>query len=515
MAEHKVLITTSGIGSRLGKLTDFTNKSLVRIGDIPAISHIIEYYPIQTRFVITLGHYGNLVKQFLEITYPNRNFEFVEVDNFKGKGSSLGYSILQAKSNLQCPFIFHASDTIIENLEFNFESNFCIGAKKNETSQYTTLMVTNGYIKKINQKGELNFDYPYAGICGIKDYNIFWSKLENLYNENPEKTNLFEGDVINKMLNECKFKFIETHDWYDMGNTTELEKTRNHFGSSIEVLDKQNESIYFFKDFVIKFFSDKKINYDRVTRAKLLNKLVPNVVASTDNFYRYEKADGRLFSKSVNSDSFKTFLQWSKDNLWKEKTLDSIHQLCFDFYIKKTNKRIESYLNNKKDQPEIINGILIPPIEELLAKIDVEWLCAGVPSNFHGDFILDNILETNNGFCLLDWRQNFGNSLEIGDLYYDLAKLNHNLTVNHSIVDSGLFDHSNNNCHILCSSTLIECQKILHQFIREEGYDLTKVKLLTSIIWLNMAPLHEYPFNNFLFRFGKYNLYKILSNERH
>ena len=34
--------------------------------------------------------------------------------------------------------------------------------------------------------------------------------------------------------------------------------------------------------------------------------------------------------------------------------------------------------------------------------------------------------------------------------------------------------------------------------------------MLTSIIWINMAPLHEYPFNNFLFNFGKYNLYKNL-----
>ena len=48
MVDHKVLITTSGIGSRLGKLTDFTNKSLVRIGDKPAISHIVEYYPKNT-----------------------------------------------------------------------------------------------------------------------------------------------------------------------------------------------------------------------------------------------------------------------------------------------------------------------------------------------------------------------------------------------------------------------------------------------------------------------------------
>jgi hypothetical protein len=37
-----------------------------------------------------------------------------------------------------------------------------------------------------------------------------------------------------------------------------------------------------------------------------------------------------------------------------------------------------------------------------------------------------------------------------------------------------------------------------------------EVKTLTSIIWINMAPLHEYPFNNFLFNFGKYNLYKNL-----
>ena len=45
----------------------------------------------------------------------------------------------------------------------------------------------------------------------------------------------------------------------------------------------------------------------------------------------------------------------------------------------------------------------------------------------------------------------------------------------------------------------------------KNGYDLKKVEILTSIIWLNMAPLHEYPFNNFLFNFGKYNLYKNLN----
>ena len=86
--EYKVLITTSGIGSRLGSLTDYTNKSLVRIGDKPAIGYIIESYPLETKFVITLGHYGDHIKQFLTLVYPERNFEFVEVDNYKGHGRS-------------------------------------------------------------------------------------------------------------------------------------------------------------------------------------------------------------------------------------------------------------------------------------------------------------------------------------------------------------------------------------------------------------------------------------------
>ena len=94
MGEYKVLITTSGIGSRLGNLTNFTNKSLVRVGEKPAISHVIEHYPPNTKFVITLGHFGNLVKDFLLLAYPKIDFTFVDVKNYKGKGSSLGDRVL-------------------------------------------------------------------------------------------------------------------------------------------------------------------------------------------------------------------------------------------------------------------------------------------------------------------------------------------------------------------------------------------------------------------------------------
>ena len=71
MKNYKVLITTSGVGSRLGELTSYTNKCLIRVGKKPAISYIIESYPNDTKFVITLGYYGKHVKDFLELAYEN------------------------------------------------------------------------------------------------------------------------------------------------------------------------------------------------------------------------------------------------------------------------------------------------------------------------------------------------------------------------------------------------------------------------------------------------------------
>ena len=53
-----------------------------------------------------------------------------------------------------------------------------------------------------------------------------------------------------------------------------------------------------------------------------------------------------------------------------------------------------------------------------------------------------NILINKNSdqpFTLLDWRQDFGGNMEYGDIYYDLAKLNHGFIISHKIIDEKLF----------------------------------------------------------------------------
>jgi NDP-sugar pyrophosphorylase family protein len=58
MKKYKLLITTSGVGSRLGDITKYTNKSLIKVGSKPVISHIVDLYPEDIEIVVTLGYFG-------------------------------------------------------------------------------------------------------------------------------------------------------------------------------------------------------------------------------------------------------------------------------------------------------------------------------------------------------------------------------------------------------------------------------------------------------------------------
>lgn len=520
---YKILITTSGLGQRLGELTKYTNKSLIRIGKKPALSYIVEKYDDNIEIVITLGYYGEHVKDFLELVYPNKKFKFVYVDKYEGEGTSLGYSMLQAKEHLQCPFIYHASDTVVEKKIPEPSYNWTGGYAGNNSDAYSSIIMTDGIVQKINKKGALNFDYLHIGLVGIFDYEEFWKALETEYNRDRNDASLNDCTAINKMIkNNINFKAVGFSNWYDVGNTNNLLEARKYFGGNLPILDKIDESIFIFdENFVVKFFHNKNLAQNRITRAKYLNNLVPAIQGTKNNFYQYEFAKGKLYSRTVTPIDFKNFLQWSKDNLWKEESEvsnEEFNKICYKFYYDKTHERVNKLFNenNIEDQKHTINGEDVPTIKKMMGMIDFEWLSQAKQHQFHGDFILDNIIKTKNGYSLLDWRQDFSGLLRAGDMYYDLAKLNHNLTVNHDIINQDLFTidiHENIiNCDIMRKENLVACQKVFYNFLINENFDVKKIKILTALIWLNMSPLHHHPFNLFLYYFGKLNLWRTIKN---
>ena len=107
----------------------------------------------------------------------------------------------------------------------------------------------------------------------------------------------------------------------------------------------------------------------------------------------------------------------------------------------RTLSRLQKFIDqfHISDEAMVVNGIPVPPLGELLHAIDWAWLCDGTPIGFHGDLHFENIIlnRTNGGvaeFKLLDWRQDFGGIVEYGDIYYDLASLNHGMLVSHDVV---------------------------------------------------------------------------------
>ena len=168
----------------------------------------------------------------------------------------------------------------------------------------------------------------------------------------------------------------------------------------------------------------------------------------------------------------------------------------------------------------MVNGEEIPKVFDILDSVDWAYLAKGVPSNFHGDLHFENILmnseveKTGQPFTLLDWRQDYAGILEYGDIYYDFSKLNHGFIMSHELVAKNLFNVSHSsistNYDLLRKHNLVECENYFKEYIIEKGFDYTKIEMLTAIIFLNIAPLHHFPYSSLLFYHGKVKLHEYV-----
>ncbi|MDO8424110.1 MAG: phosphotransferase [bacterium] len=291
----------------------------------------------------------------------------------------------------------------------------------------------------------------------------------------------------------------------------------------INVLPKPGESIHFKGNRVTKYFDDGQIVRDRVERAKILKGIVPELIAVSKNSYSYKFIPANLLSEEFDVLKFEEFLKFCQKKLWSKKPkLDSkgkkeFLEKCRKFYFNKTNKRLEKLYKDTgiKDRAGHINGKKRPTLSSLLKKIDWQELSNGVPALFHGDLQPENILVTKKGFTLIDWRHDFEGLKEYGDIYYDFAKLYHALIVSNEIIRNEQYEvkvrGNDAQFHFLMKSNLIEFKNVFDEFIVKNGYNLDKTKILSALIFLNIAALHHYPYNVFLYYLGKDSLYECLN----
>ena len=519
---YRVVILTAGIGSRLNNLTKNINKSLVSVANRPVISHIIDQFPKTCKFIIALGYKGELVKEFLQLAYSDRKFYFVEIDKYKGTGSGLGYSLLCCEKYLQEPFIFTSCDTLVRNQIQPPKFNWLGSAKLKNLGSYRTLEKEKNTIKKIQEKGKIKHkkNKAYIGLAGIKDYKIFWEGMRN-----GKLSAIRQGEVygLNKLIKKKLVKDINFN-WFDTGTIENLLLARSAYKiiDKPNILEKENEAIWFLNNKVIKFSTDNEFIYRRVQRAKKLKGFVPEIIKFKKNMYSYKKIEGQVISKVINIELFKKLLVNTK-KFWKEKKLNFknykiFKEQCHNFYFKKTKERINLFYNiyGKKDGKEIINGKKMPTLSSLLDRVDWDDLRNGCSGRFHGDFHFENILYSvkKKKFTFLDWRQDFSGNKKIGDIYYDLAKLLHGLIVSHESIVKNKFKiqwKGNKIVYDLKRKKILKkCEDQFKIWCKKSKFSYKKVRILTALIYLNIAALHHYPYSLFLYAIGKFMLKKEL-----
>jgi NDP-sugar pyrophosphorylase family protein len=522
MQKYRVYIPTAGQGSRLGQITNYFNKALIKVGNKAVISHIIEQFPIDVEFVISLGYKKDNVKQYLEIAHPNNKFIFIDVENY-GKGYGPGHALKKCKHELQCPFLYWSCDSLVEadfdeycNLGFNWVGYDEIDIKK--SNEFCTMELDEDEleVKKIFDKQQ-GTNKAYIGISFVRDYEEFWNHMDD--NNKLINDEIQLSPALFKMKNLAPLKFS----WFDTGNLEGLEKARK-FYKGIEILQKLDEEIYVINNNVIKFFHNTSMITGRIERAKKLKGLVPDIISYSKNFYKYKFQEGNdLFRVNRVDEEFPRLLEYSKEKLWQDIELIKQDKLIFKdccrrFYKDKTIARMEKLFNDKnfKDESIFINGLKVPNIKEVLNLINWDYICEGLPCLGHGDFVLPNVLLTeDNEFIFIDFRQEFGGLIDYFDKYYDFAKMMACLhfplkSIREKKFYAETYKIKKIKTFIEIPMEIEKCKDYFEEWLDNEHYDIDKVKILTGLVLLNMSPLHPYPLDEWLYYYGKWYLYKSL-----
>lgn len=501
-------ILAAGVGSRLGQVGKFLNKSLLVVEEQAAISHILQNFHIDTEVIVAIGYKSNMVKEYCLAAHPDRNFIFVEVDKFEGKGTGPGYSLLQCKQFLQKPFYFITADCVFKDNIPDIDLNWIGTDLTDEPFIYATVDIDddNNIISFIN-KNISGFKNCFIGLAGIFDYEIFWKELES--------NSVFDGEVVSAFKNLLLYPTMKPVNikWNDIGRLDRYLEVRGSFS-----LFKYDQSVYRVKNTCIKIKINSDIIKNKLKRAEILCDFVPKIRYKGDLVFAYDWIEGKTLYEVNDTEIWIRFLNFMYDSIWSKSENINIRELCLNFYKNKTYERFQTFVDKYPVyHPKVINDKICKDIPDLLNLIDWEYLFDGKCTKFfHGDLQFDNIIYSDKKeFKFIDWRDSFGGSTEFGDIYYDLSKLYGGICVSYASIKHEqdidlIFNITTAKYSIYCESELSKMKKIFEEWVISHGFDLYKIQLITALIYLNMSPLHDDKINKFLFCHAKYMLNEVV-----
>lgn len=495
-----VIIPTAGLGTRLGKITKSLNKSLIPYKNKPVLAHIIDSFPNNTHFIIPLGYLADQVINFCNLAYPTHNFTFVKIDDYASEKSGPGYTIKKCLDLINSPFWYIPCDTYFdENILTTFYTENTYFIKKvpaTLSSEYTMFKTKNGRISEMTFKKKQDDSWvAFTGVMYIHNFEDFKNRI--LTDTSSE--------IIYTISLDSRVELLQS--WLDLGNLniykSELSKIQNYD------FRKTDEITYITNNKVVKWYQNETIAQKKYIKWLANRAVCPTECLYKNNWLVYNYFLGDTIYQKHDIEILNNMLDWLIKKVWI-RTDQDIKISCTDFYKTKTQDRILKFLHKypKLENVKYVNGKLVQNWNYYFDKIDWNLLSnINLPGFIHGDLQFDNvIIDSNNNFKIIDWRHEFGNHIEIGDIYYDLAKLTGGLLIDYSKIKANEFGYNFNNNEVTLTKPRVKNSTLyintVKNFIQNQGWNYEKVQLLVPIIFWNMAPLHNEPFDKFLWYYG-------------
>lgn len=492
-----VCLLTAGTGSRMGHYSEVTNKCLLPVKNKALISYIIEQFPIETKFVVALGYKKSLVRQYLNLAHPDRSFIYVDVWNYDGYGSGPAHSVDCCKEHLMDGFTLMTCDGLYQHLAALPTDRNVIGISPiapEDSPSYCNVGIEHGKVLTIVDKQYYDSGWAACGVYHIQDVHTFFANLKGTELSSGFSALLLDTIVIN---------------WEDAGTHDKYEAVlKESYGSDAFDGGKTDELLYMVNDRIIKVYKDDTIVNHRVQRAEGRS-YFPTIDFHSDHIYSYRLVPGLTLYQYNTPELFLQLLNWMEMTVWPD--LHTEHSLqpqdCIRFYHDKTLARLAQFRQRYPDfNPGKVNNTKIPIIMET-ALGNIRWddifykRLLERTAFIHGDFQFDNVLYdgSTKKFVLIDWRQDFAGQTHYGDKYYDIAKLKAGLLLNHDLIKKRAFmyEEKANGQVVLDYAT-----RVLHQDMHRRlniSYPDPMIDEMVSLIYLNMAPLHNPPFDKLLF----------------
>lgn len=504
-----VCLLTAGLGTRMGRYADLTNKALLPVRGKAIISHIIDQFPVDTEFIVAVGYKHEAVQTYLSWAHPHRTFTYVLVDNYAGPGSGPAYSVQQCASAIRGrEFTLIVCDGYYECLAALPYGQNVVGIAQTlstDRHSYCNVQIENHRVVAFYDKQDCpDSCYALCGVYHIADVATFFAALSP-----PE---------LSSGLSALTLSVVEL-DWRDLGTETRYDAfLHEQFGNDAFDYSKTDEILYTVAvpqepARVIKYFKDSSTSERRVLRAQGRT-YFPSIMAHQGGFYWYPYTPGHTFYAKGSFDAFTQLLDWMETTVWS--SCASTDRLtsddCWAFYHTKTYARLAQFYQKYPQYTSLeINGQWVTePLETGLRRLSWNALCQhdlkARTAFIHGDFQFDNILVTDaKTFLLVDWRQDFAGQLWYGDKYYDIAKLKAGLILNHDLIkrNTFMFESANN---------IVRYDYPVRQAHKEWIAELTRrypdpmIDEIVTLIFLNMAPLHKPPYDQLLFNLAWHRL---------